>query len=39
MVTKDVEADALPLSAPNSETKPGWAKRFRDMMTAKKKGS
>jgi bifunctional UDP-N-acetylglucosamine pyrophosphorylase/glucosamine-1-phosphate N-acetyltransferase len=35
-VTKDVEADALRLVRPDQQTKPGWAKRFREMMTAKK---
>ncbi|MDB5678703.1 bifunctional UDP-N-acetylglucosamine diphosphorylase/glucosamine-1-phosphate N-acetyltransferase GlmU [Sphingomonas bacterium] len=35
-VTKDVEADALRLVRPAQESKAGWAKRFRDMMTAKK---
>ncbi|MEO5494423.1 MAG: bifunctional UDP-N-acetylglucosamine diphosphorylase/glucosamine-1-phosphate N-acetyltransferase GlmU [Sphingomonas sp.] len=35
-VTQDVEADALRLVRPAQETKLGWAKRFRDMMAAKK---
>ena len=35
-VTQDVEADALRLVRPPQESKPGWAKRFRDMMSAKK---
>jgi bifunctional UDP-N-acetylglucosamine pyrophosphorylase/glucosamine-1-phosphate N-acetyltransferase len=35
-VTKDVEADALRLVRPDQQTKPGWAKRFREMMAAKK---
>ncbi|QDZ07129.1 bifunctional UDP-N-acetylglucosamine diphosphorylase/glucosamine-1-phosphate N-acetyltransferase GlmU [Sphingomonas panacisoli] len=35
-VTQDVEADALRLVRPPQETKPGWAKRFRDMMRVKK---
>ncbi|MBN8815191.1 MAG: bifunctional UDP-N-acetylglucosamine diphosphorylase/glucosamine-1-phosphate N-acetyltransferase GlmU [Sphingomonas sp.] len=35
-VTSDVEADALRLVRPPQETKPGWAKRFRDMMSVKK---
>jgi len=35
-VTKDVEADALRLVRPEQQTKPGWAKRFREMMSAKK---
>lgn len=36
VVTSDVEADALALVRAERQTKPGWAKRFRDMMTAKK---
>ena len=35
-VTQDVEADALRLVRPAQESKPGWAKRFREMMSAKK---
>jgi bifunctional UDP-N-acetylglucosamine pyrophosphorylase / glucosamine-1-phosphate N-acetyltransferase len=35
-VTKDVEADALRLVRPEQQTKSGWAKRFREMMSAKK---
>jgi bifunctional UDP-N-acetylglucosamine pyrophosphorylase/glucosamine-1-phosphate N-acetyltransferase len=35
-VTSDVEADALRLVRPAQESKPGWAERFRAMMTAKK---
>lgn len=35
-VTKDVEPDALRLVRPEQQTKSGWAKRFREMMTAKK---
>jgi bifunctional UDP-N-acetylglucosamine pyrophosphorylase/glucosamine-1-phosphate N-acetyltransferase len=38
-VTKDVEADALRLVRPDQQTKPGWAKRFREMMAAKKNAS
>jgi bifunctional UDP-N-acetylglucosamine pyrophosphorylase/glucosamine-1-phosphate N-acetyltransferase len=38
-VTKDVESDALCLVRPPQESKSGWAKRFRAMMTAKKNGS
>jgi bifunctional UDP-N-acetylglucosamine pyrophosphorylase/glucosamine-1-phosphate N-acetyltransferase len=37
-VTKDVEADALRLVRPDQQSKPGWAKRFREMMTARKAG-
>ncbi|QNQ10405.1 bifunctional UDP-N-acetylglucosamine diphosphorylase/glucosamine-1-phosphate N-acetyltransferase GlmU [Sphingomonas alpina] len=37
VVTSDVEADALVLTRAKQEAKPGWAKRFRDAMTAKKK--
>jgi bifunctional UDP-N-acetylglucosamine pyrophosphorylase/glucosamine-1-phosphate N-acetyltransferase len=36
VVTKDVEADALCLVRPEQQTKSGWAKRFREIMTAKK---
>ncbi len=36
VVTKDVEADALTLVRPEQVAKPGWAKRFRAMMTARK---
>ena len=39
VITKDVEADALALVRPEQRAKPGWAKRFREIMTAKKKGS
>ncbi|MBN8807127.1 MAG: bifunctional UDP-N-acetylglucosamine diphosphorylase/glucosamine-1-phosphate N-acetyltransferase GlmU [Sphingomonas sp.] len=35
-VTQDVEADALRLVRPDQATRPGWAKRFREMMAAKK---
>jgi bifunctional UDP-N-acetylglucosamine pyrophosphorylase/glucosamine-1-phosphate N-acetyltransferase len=35
-VTKDVDADALRLVRPAQESKPGWAKRFREMVAAKK---
>ncbi|WP_066809460.1 bifunctional UDP-N-acetylglucosamine diphosphorylase/glucosamine-1-phosphate N-acetyltransferase GlmU [Sphingomonas asaccharolytica] len=38
-VTRDVEPDALRLVRPDQQTKPGWAKRFREMMTAKKNAS
>ena len=31
-VTQDVEADALALVRPPQQAKPGWAKRFREMM-------
>ena len=36
VVTQDVAADALALVRPAQVAKPGWAKRFREMMTAKK---
>ncbi|MCW4463639.1 bifunctional UDP-N-acetylglucosamine diphosphorylase/glucosamine-1-phosphate N-acetyltransferase GlmU [Sphingomonas sp. BT-65] len=36
VVTKDVEADALALVRPEQVAKPGWAKRFRAMMQARK---
>ena len=38
VVTQDVEADALALVRPPQQAKPGWAKRFREMMKAKKAG-
>ncbi|MDE0878328.1 MAG: bifunctional UDP-N-acetylglucosamine diphosphorylase/glucosamine-1-phosphate N-acetyltransferase GlmU [Sphingomonas bacterium] len=37
VVTQDVAADALALVRPAQSEKPGWARRFRDAMTAKKK--
>ncbi|MGL4314531.1 MAG: bifunctional UDP-N-acetylglucosamine diphosphorylase/glucosamine-1-phosphate N-acetyltransferase GlmU [Sphingomonas sp.] len=37
VVTKNVEADALALVRPPQEAKPGWAARFREKMTARKK--
>ena len=37
-VTADVSADALALIRPEQKEKPGWAKRFREAMTAKKAG-
>ena len=37
VVTADVEADALALARGRQEIKPGWAKRFRDMMSNRKK--
>ncbi|WP_375394095.1 bifunctional UDP-N-acetylglucosamine diphosphorylase/glucosamine-1-phosphate N-acetyltransferase GlmU [uncultured Sphingomonas sp.] len=36
VVTGDVEVDALVLVRPPQEAKPGWAKRFRERMMAKK---
>jgi bifunctional UDP-N-acetylglucosamine pyrophosphorylase/glucosamine-1-phosphate N-acetyltransferase len=36
VITADVEADALALVRPPQIAKPGWAKRFRDAMRAKK---
>ncbi|MGQ7432117.1 bifunctional UDP-N-acetylglucosamine diphosphorylase/glucosamine-1-phosphate N-acetyltransferase GlmU, partial [Streptococcus suis] len=38
VVTADVEADALALVRPEQRSKPGWAKRFRERMTARKAG-
>jgi bifunctional UDP-N-acetylglucosamine pyrophosphorylase/glucosamine-1-phosphate N-acetyltransferase len=35
-VTADVSADALALVRPEQREKSGWAKRFREVMTAKK---
>ncbi len=36
VVTRDVAADALALSRAQQVEKPGWAKRFRDAMAARK---
>jgi bifunctional UDP-N-acetylglucosamine pyrophosphorylase/glucosamine-1-phosphate N-acetyltransferase len=36
VVTADVEADALALVRAERQSKPGWAKRFRERMAAKK---
>ncbi|WP_423602094.1 bifunctional UDP-N-acetylglucosamine diphosphorylase/glucosamine-1-phosphate N-acetyltransferase GlmU [Sphingomonas sp. MS122] len=36
VITRDVEADALALVRPEQTAKPGWAKRFRAMMKARK---
>ncbi len=36
VVTRDVAADALVLVRPEQTEKPGWAKRFRDRMVARK---
>jgi bifunctional UDP-N-acetylglucosamine pyrophosphorylase/glucosamine-1-phosphate N-acetyltransferase len=38
VVTQDVAADALALVRPEQREKAGWAKRFRDVMSARKKG-
>ncbi|ODP38547.1 bifunctional UDP-N-acetylglucosamine diphosphorylase/glucosamine-1-phosphate N-acetyltransferase GlmU [Sphingomonas turrisvirgatae] len=38
VVTRDVEADALAIVRASHQAKPGWAKRFRAMMTARKEG-
>lgn len=37
VITKDVEPDALAVARGQQAAKPGWAARFRAMMTAKKK--
>ncbi|MCM8730287.1 bifunctional UDP-N-acetylglucosamine diphosphorylase/glucosamine-1-phosphate N-acetyltransferase GlmU [Hephaestia sp. GCM10023244] len=37
VVTRDVEPDALVVARGEQQVKPGWARRFRDRMTAKKK--
>ncbi|HEU0044460.1 bifunctional UDP-N-acetylglucosamine diphosphorylase/glucosamine-1-phosphate N-acetyltransferase GlmU [Sphingomonas sp.] len=37
VVTQDVEPDALALVRPPQKAKPGWAKRFRDVMSARKR--
>jgi bifunctional UDP-N-acetylglucosamine pyrophosphorylase/glucosamine-1-phosphate N-acetyltransferase len=36
VVTADVHADALVIARGSQEVKPNWAKRFREVMTAKK---
>ncbi|MEM8694994.1 MAG: bifunctional UDP-N-acetylglucosamine diphosphorylase/glucosamine-1-phosphate N-acetyltransferase GlmU [Pseudomonadota bacterium] len=36
VVTKDVEADALGVARGEQSAKPGWAKKFRDVMGRKK---
>ncbi|MBP2276595.1 MULTISPECIES: bifunctional UDP-N-acetylglucosamine diphosphorylase/glucosamine-1-phosphate N-acetyltransferase GlmU [Sphingomonas] len=36
VITGDVEADALALARGKQEARPGWGKRFRDAMMAKK---
>ena len=38
VITSDVEADALGVTRASTTIKAGWAKRFRDMMSAKKAG-
>ena len=38
VVVRDVTADSLALARGRQEERDGWAKRFRDAMTAKKKG-
>jgi bifunctional UDP-N-acetylglucosamine pyrophosphorylase/glucosamine-1-phosphate N-acetyltransferase len=37
VVTRDVEGDALAVARGVQEVKPGWARRFRALMSAKKK--
>ncbi|MBX3566399.1 MAG: bifunctional UDP-N-acetylglucosamine diphosphorylase/glucosamine-1-phosphate N-acetyltransferase GlmU [Sphingomonas sp.] len=37
VVTRDIEAGALGITRATQEAKPGWAHRFREMMTARKK--
>ena len=39
VITRDVEADALALVRPEQKAKPGWAKRFRELMSARKKAA
>lgn len=39
VMTKDVEADALAVARGVQDSKPGWAARFREAMTAKKKAA
>jgi len=36
VVTRDVEANALGITRAKQEVKPGWARRFREIMAAKK---
>ncbi|UZK66213.1 bifunctional UDP-N-acetylglucosamine diphosphorylase/glucosamine-1-phosphate N-acetyltransferase GlmU [Sphingomonas sp. M1-B02] len=36
VVTKDVEANALGIARAKQDVKPGWARRFREIMSAKK---
>jgi bifunctional UDP-N-acetylglucosamine pyrophosphorylase / glucosamine-1-phosphate N-acetyltransferase len=36
VITEDLEADALGMTRASTSVKPGWAKRFRDMMAARK---
>ncbi len=38
VVTQDVEADALALVRAPQTARPGWARRFREAMLARKKG-
>lgn len=38
VVTADVAPDALAIARGNQENKPNWAARFREVMTARKKG-
>jgi bifunctional UDP-N-acetylglucosamine pyrophosphorylase / glucosamine-1-phosphate N-acetyltransferase len=37
VITRDIEPDALALVRPEQIAKPGWAKRFRERMAARKK--
>ncbi len=39
VITCDVSADALALTRAAQTEKPGWAKRFRDAMSARKRGT
>jgi bifunctional UDP-N-acetylglucosamine pyrophosphorylase/glucosamine-1-phosphate N-acetyltransferase len=36
VVTRDVAADALSIARAGQQERPGWARRFRDMMAARK---
>lgn len=38
VITRNVDPDALALGRGGQEAKPGWARRFRDMMKSKKAG-
>jgi bifunctional UDP-N-acetylglucosamine pyrophosphorylase / glucosamine-1-phosphate N-acetyltransferase len=39
VVTADVQPDSLAIARGNQENKPNWAKRFREVMSARKKSS
>jgi bifunctional UDP-N-acetylglucosamine pyrophosphorylase/glucosamine-1-phosphate N-acetyltransferase len=39
VVTRDVQPDALAVARGEQQAKPGWAGQFREVMSARKKGS